>query len=416
MPVPSPFHPRTAALCESLLWKEWAGYHAVRAYDTAFEREYQAFRHSAGLLDVTPLFKYEVRGRDAGAFLAWVSVKDPRRLADGQVTYLCWCDERGGVLDDGTITRFGEERYRMTSADPSFAWLERHTDGFEVTIEDVSEALGALALQGPRSRDVLVAATGGALADLGFFRAGAARIAGVPVDVTRTGYTGDLGYEIWCPANRALDVWDALVDAGAPHRLLPAGLDALDVTRVEAGFILAGVDYTSARRALIDEQRSSPFEIGLGWTVKLEREPFLSQRALIRERERKGGKRLVGLEIDWDELEALYDAKDLPPALDAHAWRSSIPLYDGGAQVGYATSGAWSPTLKKNLALATVLARYEPLGTRLEMEWTVEHERHRVGAVVVRRPFFDPPRKRASGDPPRKRGSGDPPRERSSAT
>jgi aminomethyltransferase len=395
MPLPTPFHPRTAALCESLAWKEWAGYHAVRSYDVYFEREYYAFRHSAGLLDVTPLYKYDVRGRDAARFLSWLTVRDVGKLAPGRVTYLCWCDADGKVLDDGTITCWGPGEYRLTSADPSWAWLLQQAQGLAVEITDRSSDLAALALQGPRSRAILAAVAGKEIEALRFFRATHAKIAGVAVDVTRTGYTGDLGYEVWMSADDALPVWDALVAAGAPHGLLPAGLDALDVTRVEAGFILGGVDYTSARRALIESQKSTPSEIGLGWCVELEREPFLGQAALRREAGYGPRLAFVGLVLSWDDLHELYDSFGLPPALPSHAWRQSIPLYHGAVQVGYATSGAWSPTLKQKLALATVEAAFATEGTTLSMEWTVEHQRKTVHATVARRPFFDPPRKRA---------------------
>ncbi|TDJ69518.1 MAG: aminomethyl transferase family protein [Planctomycetota bacterium] len=396
MPIPSPFHPRTSVLCTSYLWKEWAGYHAVRSYETSHEREYLAFRHGAGLLDVSPLCKYEVKGPDAGRFLAYVTVKDVTKLGLGRVTYLCWCDPRGHVLDDGTITRWDDDHYRMTSADPSYAWLHRNARGFEVEITDVTEELAALALQGPNSRAVLAAVFGSELESLRFFRGVRAQAGRIPVEITRTGYTGDLGYEIWIPAQHALAVWDALVEAGAAYGLLPAGLDALDVTRVEAGFILGGIDYTSARKAVIPSQRSTPQEIGLGWAVGLERDPFIGQAALCREAREGARYAMVGLDIDWDELEHLYDAADLPPDLSPQAWRSSIPVYHGVVQVGYASSGAWSPTLKKNLAIATVEAAHAPIGTELAIEWTVDHARKTVKATVVPRPFFDPPRKRAN--------------------
>ena len=407
MPLESPFHARTSALCSSLLWKEWAGYHAVRSYDTSLEREYFAIRHAAGLLDVTPLYKYEVTGPDAARFLSYVVVRDVSKMAVGRVTYLCWCDGRGHVLDDGTITRWADDRFRMTSADPSFAWLAHNARGFDVELQDVTDTLGALALQGPRARAVLAAASGSEVEGLRFFRAMTASIDGRAVEITRTGYTGDLGYEVWVPAADALAVWDALLEAGAPHGLLPFGLDALDATRVEAGFILASVDYTSARHATIPDQRSSPYEIGLGWCVQLEREPFIGQAALQRERREGSRWAIVGLEIDWDELEALYTGFDLPPALPANAWRDSIPVHQGAVQVGYATSGVWSPTLKKNLAIATLQIAHAAPGTRLGIEWTVEHRRAKLAATVVERPFFDPERKRGT---PAADGAGTAPR------
>jgi aminomethyltransferase len=397
MPTPTPFHPRTSELCTSLRWKEWAGCYAVCSYDTHADREYFAFRHAAGLLDVTPLYKYELRGRDAGALLARVWAKDVTKVKPGRVTYGCWTDEHGKVLDDGTVTCLDEGRYRMTSADPSFAWLERNAVGFDVEITDTSRTTAAVALQGPNARDVLCAATDddGTLAGLKFFRHARATLDGVPVEVTRTGYTGDLGYEVWCDANDALQVWDGLMGAGRPYAIHAAGLDALDVTRIEAGFILLGVDYRSARRCFTDAQKSSPFELGLGWAVTLERDFFIGQEALRRE-EREGSKwALVGVEIDWLELEQLYDRFELPLELPNAAYRTPIPLYRDTQQVGYVSSGVWSPTLKRNIGIATVLADASALGTRLGVEQTVEFQRHRVTATVVEKPFFDPARKRS---------------------
>jgi aminomethyltransferase len=396
MPLATPFHARTSELCTSLLYKEWAGYYAVRSYDTCHSREYFAFRHSAGLLDVSPLFKYLVRGRDAAALLSRIWAKDVSRLAVGRVTYGCWCDDDGRVLDDGTLTRVDEDLYRMTSADPSLAWLERNAHGFEVALQDQSQELAALALQGPNSCAVLSAACGESQAGLRFFHHRRARIGDTAVELTRTGYTGDLGYEIWVPNAGALAVYDALTAAGRPLGLEPAGLDALDVTRIEAGFILMGVDYKSARRCMTDSQKSSPYEIGLGWAVELERDPFIGQAALRREAARGPRWQVRGLEIDWSELEALYDRAGLPTELPLAAYRTPIPVYRGQEQVGYATSGAWSPTLKKNLALATLGAAVARPGTRLSIEQTVEYQRQRVTCTVVEMPFFDPARKRAT--------------------
>ena len=395
MPIPSPFHERTAALCTSYRWKDWAGYYAVCSYDTYAEREYFALRHAAGLIDVTPLFKYEIEGPDAGAFLARVLVKDPRALKIGQVTYLCWCDDRGFVVDDGTVTRLDEDRYRLTAAEPSFAWLERFRRGYDVSIEDSTARIGALSLQGPRARAVLADCCDADLELLRFFHGTRADLDGLDVWISRTGYTGDLGYEIWVDAGDALKLWDAVMAAGAAHGLEPAALDAMDITRIEAGFIMNGVDYFSAHHCLIDARKSTPYELGLGWTVKLDREPFNGQAALRAEKERGPRRRLVGLVIDWDELEALYAEHGLPPEICTAAWRTGVPVYaKGGRQVGKATSGAWSPILKRNLALADVEAELAAVGTELDFEVTVEYRRRRVTATVTKKPFFDPPRKR----------------------
>ena len=398
MPFPSPFHERLAQLCHSYRWKEWAGYHAVCSFDVTHDREYYAFRHSAGLLDVTPLFKYKVTGPDAGAFLTRVMSKDISKLRKGRVTYCCWCDDDGKILDDGTVSCFepGED-YRVTSAEPTWRWFQRCRRGFDVTIEDVTDAIGALALQGPTARAILADCTDIDVEKMRFFRVKSGLLEGIPVQVSRTGYTGDLGYEVWVPRQHALAAYDALLEAGRKHGIVPAGLDALDMTRIEAGFILAGVDYFAANTCIIESRKSTPYELDLGWTIDLDRAPFIGQAALRREQQEGSVWAFVCLDIDWDELEALYDRHELPPALPTSAWRTAIPVYStDGQQVGQATSGTWSPTLKKNLALASVHAPYAALGTTLHIEQTVEFVRHRVTATVVPKPAFDPPRKRAT--------------------
>ncbi len=396
MAIPSPFHPRTSALCRSLRWKDWSGYHAVCAYDTYPEREYYAFRYAAGLIDVTPLFKYEVHGPGAVDFLAHVVAKDIHKLNVGQVTYCCWCNERGKLLDDGTVSRLSETYFRVTAAEPSLAWLTRNIGPYDVTIEESTETIAAVSLQGPYSRDILASVTDADVANLRFFRLLEAAIDGFEAVITRTGYTGDLGYEIWTPNRNAVALWDVLMEAGRAYGMQPAGLDALDVTRVEAGFIMNGVDYFSANHCLIESRMSTPYETGLGWTVNLDRGPFIGHSALQEERSNGPERKFVGLELDWDEYEELFARHCLPPEVCSAAWRSAVPVYsEQGAHVGQATSGAWSPMLKKNLALATVRAAHAKLGTVLRMEVTAEYVRHTVSAVVTKRPFFDPPRKRA---------------------
>lgn len=397
MPLPTPFHERTSTLCTSMLWKEWAGYFAVRSYDVYHDREYFAFRHGAGLLDVTPLFKYEVRGRDAAAFLSYVMSRDCGKLKHEQVAYGCWCDEQGQLLDDGTIWRLDDDWYRVTSAEPNLRWFIDNSRSFDVSIADVTSDIAAVSIQGPRSRDVLRNAVDGVAFDsLKFFRLARGRFGSADVIVTRTGYTGDLGYEVWVENAHAITLWDTLMEAGKPFGLLPAGLDALDNTRVEAGFVLNGVDYFPANKCLIDARKSSPFEAGLGWTVQLERDAFIGQGALQAENAQGSEWSFVGLEVDWDEFEQLHEAVGLPPAVCSHAWRDAVPVYSqGGHQIGQATSGSWSPILKKNLALATVKSEFAAEGTVLGMEVTVEYVRHAVKTTVVKKPFFDPERKRA---------------------
>ncbi len=397
MPLPTPFHPRTRELCLTYKWKDWAGFYAPCVFGLSPDREYNAIRQGAGLLDVTPLYKYDVSGAGAAAFLSRVTVRDLATLKPGRMTYLCWCDDDGKVIDDGTCANLGDGRYRLTAAAPALHWLLRHSRRFDVHIDDLSDKIAALALQGPTSRAVLAEVCDADLTALKFFGICETRFGGVPGWLSRTGYTGDLGYELWVDNQHALALWDALTRAGKKHNLEPIGLDALDISRVEAGFILRGIDYVGANEALVDAQKSSPFEIGLGWTVNLsdERAPFIGQAAL--EAEKKSGSpwALVGLDIDWPAIESLYALHGLPPHVPSAAWRGGIPLYREGRQVGRATSGTWSPTLKKNLALATVESASSAAGTTIYIEQTVEGARQTVPAIVTKTPFFDPERKRA---------------------
>jgi aminomethyltransferase len=392
----TPFHPRTSALCASHAWRRWAGYIVASSYELNHEREYHAIRSSAALFDVSPLYKYSIRGRDAARLLDRIVTRDVSRSAAGQVLYTCWCDDAGKVLDDGTVTRFDEHTFRMTSAEPGLRWLYENSLGLEVAIEDVSGKVAALALQGPSSRAILQTLTELDLGQLRYFRMARAALRGIEVEITRTGYTGDLGYEIWTGEEHALELWDAVVNAGAAYGITPAGMLALDIARIEAGLMLLDVDYVPARKALITRQTSSPFELDLAWTVNLAKENFVGKSALEAEAARAPEWQFVGIEVDWDALEKLYGEVGLAPQLPHAAWRTSVPIYgDFGEQAGYATSGGWSPLLKKYIALAHLQARWAAPGTALEMEVTVEHQRRRAAARVVKKPFFDPERKRA---------------------
>src|SRR5687767_7442715 len=385
----TPFHERTAALCASHAWRRWAGYIVASSYELSHEREYHAIRSAAALFDVSPLYKYLVRGRDAARLLDLVVTRDVRAMKIGQVGYTPWCDAAGKVLDDGTIARLGETTFRMTAAEPNLRWLQDNAAGLDVAIEDVSESIAALSLQGPASRAIL----GGI--ELKYFRTNEARVGGIPVSVSRTGYTGDLGYEIWLDKKHAVAVWDALIEAGTPYGIVPAGMLALDVARIEAGLMLIDVDYVPARKALIEAQTSSPFELDLGWTVNLKKERFVGREALAAEAARTPQWQFVGIEIEWTSLEQLYAEVGLATRLPAAAWRTSVPIYAGKEQAGYATSGGWSPLLKKYIALAHLRSPWTKPGTPLDIEITVEHRRKRAAARVVKKPFFDPERKRA---------------------
>jgi aminomethyltransferase len=391
----TPFHPRTAPLVRAQTWRRWAGYQMASAYDPHPDREYAAIRNAAALIDVSPLYKYRITGRDAARLLDRMITRDMTKLQVGQVYYTPWCDIHGKVIDDGTVSRLDEGAFRLTSADSSLRWLHLNAVGLEVAIEDISERVATLALQGPLSRAILEAVAPAEIATLKYFRLAETTVDRIPVAISRTGYTGDLGYEIWVEADDALALWDALMAAGTPYGLTPAGVWALDVARIEAGLIMLDVDYHSAHHALIEEQKSSPFEINLGWAVSPAKGPFNGRRALAAERARGPRWSFVGLEIDWLSFERLFAAHRLPPHVPNVAWRTSAPVYRDGAQVGYASSGCWSPLLKKSLALAHLKTPHFEPGTPVEIEITVEHERRRADAVVRKLPFYDPERKKS---------------------
>ena len=400
MSVGTAFHAVTAPLNRKQQWREWSGYFASSAYADAHDIEYNAIREAAALIDVSPLYKYVVGAPDARRLVDRVITRDATKLTPGRVFYTPWCDEHGKVIDDGTVHGLDDGTFRWTAADPQLRWLRMNAAGLDVTIDDVTEQVTAVALQGPQSRAVLETATGASFADLGYFRRRPASIKSgrkkIAIDVSRTGYTGDLGYELWIPAEHAVAVWEALSAAGRDHAIRPAGMLALDVVRLEAGLILLEVDYTSARHAMNPEQNYSPGEIGLGRLVSLDKADFVGRLALQREA-RAGGpaRRLVGLQLDWYGIEGLFSAQGLPPAISPVVDRSPRPVFVGGRQVGRATSVGWSPILKQAIALASVPPSHEPLGSKLDVEWTVEGRRGRVPATVVELPFLDLERKRA---------------------
>lgn len=382
-------------LCESYGWRNWSGYMCASSYQLVPEMEYHAIRGAAGLIDVSPLFKYRISGKDAFRLVDHVITRDASKCRPGQIMYTPWCDDAGHAIDDGTVWNRGDGSWDMTSAESNLAWLQDNAYGMDVDIVDDSERIAALALQGPLSKAILSTAVDGAVAKLRYYRFVRATLDGLPVTISRTGYTGDLGYEVWTPEQHALGLWDALMSRGKGHGITPAGLVALDMARIEAGLILAEVDYTPARKAFVDSQRYSPFELGLDWAVDLTKASFTGRAALLEERRRGVRKRIVGMEVGWGAVEAFYREMGLPPEPPHVPWRSKIPVYKGLHQIGHATSGVWSPLLKKYLVLATLDAAYAIPGTVVEMEVTVEGERKKAPATVVKKPFFDPPRKKA---------------------
>ena len=394
MPIPTPFHSRTSAVCESYEWRNWSGYLAAGLYEPSFEREYFAIRNSAAMIDVSPLFKYEISGPDAAQVVDRLITRDSSQCRVGQVMYSPWCDEEGKVIDDGVIARLDENHFRITAADPNLNWFQDVSYGFDAQVQDVSTRLAALALQGPNSRAVIKEVVSGIDFDqLHYFWLAQGQVDNFPLTVTRTGYTGDLGYELWVAPQHAESLWDRLIAAGADYGVLPAGMAALDVARIEAGLLLIEVDYISSRHARIEAQKSSPFELGLDWAVSLDSGRFIGQKALRAEKERGWPWAFIGLSIDWVDLERLFDKVNLPPQVTGRASRHPVPLYKNGKQIGQLTSSTFSPLLKKYIGLGTVLREHAAIGTPVEIEITVEYSRERGRATIVKTPFFNPARK-----------------------
>ena len=391
----SPFFERTSKLNESQEWRRWSGYLSATNYELNHENEYFAIRTKAALLDITPLCKYIIKGPDAQAYLNRLVTRNINICKVGQVMYTPWCDENGKVIDDGTIQRLSKDEFRITSAEPNLDWIECNAKNLNLTIQDDSSSTAALALQGPNSRKILNVVAKDSLDQLKFFWMINTQIGDCNVLISRTGYTGDLGYELWIEPKDSLKVWDTLIEQGKPYGITPTGLQALDIARIEAGLILLDVDYISSRHAIIESRKSSPFELGLDWTVKMDKNNFIGKKSLEKEIKKNSTWEFVGIEIDWDPLEKLYREAGLAPGLPSTAWRTSTPLYFNHKQIGYATSGTWSPILKRYIALAHVKSDFAEEGTNLDFELKVEHFRKTTNSRVIKTPFFNPKRKRS---------------------
>ena len=399
MVLTTPFHERLAPLNETHLWSHWSGYLSAVKYQMADKFEYFAVRNAAGLIDTSPLYKYRIAGRDAGKFLGSVLARDIAGCRDGQAQYTLWCDERGYVVEDGVVIRFAADDYILTSAEPNLAYFRDLIGYDQVEITDVSAAYASLAVQGPRSREIL-ASLDPQIGSLGFFHHGPAKIGNVPVHVSRTGYTGDLGYEIWVGADGAIEMWDALREASSGMGVMPVGQSALLMTRIEAGLILIGVDFHSSRFAFNDSQRSTPLELGFAWMFRdlaTSTRRFIGRAAIEREIADKTSRwKMVGLMIDWREWDRHYGDAGLIPPKDETPVLYEMMLYDADAnRVGYTTSFMYSPMLQRHIAMARVQPDLAKPGSRVNLEITINHRYHTVGAVVARPPLFNPPRKTA---------------------
>ena len=395
----TPFHERTSALNETGLWEHWSNHLAAVRYQSSEKFEYFAVRNAAGLFDSSPLYKYRIVGPDAERFLAGVMVRDVRTCAPGHAQYTAWCDDRGYVVEDGVLLRLGPEEFILTAAEPNFAYFEALVGRLDVGIDEISDELAVLAVQGPRAR-ALLSALSPDVAKLPYFGLTPTKIGKVAVTVSRTGYTGDLGYEIWIPSTDALTVWDAVWEASRGQGIIPFGLAALYMARIEAGLVLLDVDFRSSRFAWTDADRTTPIELGLGWMVRnieADDREFIGRDAIAREmRDRTSRWRLTGLVVDWRDYDRIYGSAGLIPPKDHTPVHDEYYVYDDELnQLGYATSQMYSPMLQRHIALARVpLDRATP-GSRVKLELAVNHRYEYFDAQVERLPLFNPERRTA---------------------
>jgi len=396
----TPFHERTAALNQTQLWSHWSNFLVADRYQLSDKAEYFAVRTAAGVFDTSPLYKYRIKGRGAEAYLAGVLARDIRACPAGQAQYTCWLDERGFVVEDGVILHPRRDEYLLTSAEPNSAWFADRIGRRDVRIEEASDEMGALALQGPRSRGLLAKLVP-QVERLPYFGVCSGEIGGAEVTVSRTGYSGDLGYEIWVGAADALRVWDALWESAQGYGVQPFGLAALSMLRIEAGLLLLEADFDSSRYAWNDAHRSTPLELGWGWMfgdLKRDDRAFIGRRALERElAERTSRWAMRGLVVDWQDYDRVYDEAGLIPPKDHAPVVEDWMVYDDVHQqrVGYATSFMYSPVLQRHIAIARVRPDVAEPGTRVRLEFTVDHHYEQVAAHVARLPLYAPERKTA---------------------
>jgi aminomethyltransferase len=399
MLLKTPFHDRVAALNETQLWSHWAGYLVVDRYQMSEKFEYFAIRNTAGIFDASPLFKYHIRGSDAERYLAGVMARDVRTCKPGRAQYQIWCDDRGFVIEDGVLLRTATDEFFLTSADPNLAYLRGLIGHDRVEIDEVTDDYGIIAFQGPKTREIL-AGLAPEIGDLGFFHLAQPKIAKTPTIVSRTGYTGDLGYEIWVGRDEALGVWDAVMEAGRGYQTIPFGQIALLMARIEAGLILIRADFESSRYAFNDEHCSTPIELGFGWMFKniaTNDRPFIGREAIRRElAEGTSRWNMVGLVVDWREYDERYRDAGLIPPKDHLPVTWDMMVYDADTRrVGYATSYMYSPMLQRHIAIARVHPELATPGARVNLEVTINHRYELVGAEVARLPLYNPERKTA---------------------
>jgi aminomethyltransferase len=381
----TPFHPRIEPLMHGNHWMRWTGHYAPAAFESV-QSEYFTIRNGASVFDVSPLIKYTIRGRQAAEYVNHLITRDLSKIKPMQAFYTAWCQDDGMLVEEGTIFRLGENDFLLNSAKDQLHWLEQTAYGFDVEIEEASNALCGLSIQGPTSRDVLRAFGINSIDQLKRFGIMELELNGNWLRIDRAGFTGDLGYEIWTRPESALWLWDRLFEVGRDHKIAPIGYQALEIARIEAGFILIDADYSASIHALRPSNRMSPYELGIGWTVNLNKPGyFVGKRALKREKE-LGTSRyiLTGLEIEGRK-----------PAGGAFLYADQA----GKKELGLVTSGCWSPTMKKNLGFARIPTAYAKAGTEMWIEiWSRKEqkiERSMLRCWATNRMFYDPPRKSA---------------------
>jgi len=375
----TPFHERTYEACYNNDWYRWAGYKIAREYSNT-ELEYTAMRNTAGVLDITPMHKYDIKGADAIKFVDKLVTRNVTEIKSGQVMYIIWCNEDGNVIDDGTVFCFNSNHLRIFCAERNLNWFSDTAIGFNVEVEDVSDTIAALAFQGPLSCKILNLLNVKDIENLKPFYFDNFDLNGCKVTISRTGFSGDLGYEIWCKNEDAINVWDSLFTFNRDYKVLPAGMNALDMVRVEAGFIQPNADFMSAEQALRPNRMRNPYELGMGWLVDLNKNYFTGKKNLINLKKQTLTKKLVGLDIQGDK-----------PAIGS-------VLYDKNKkEIGIVTAGMWSPSLKSNIAFGYVDKDHMKIGSKVFAEIyhpeELEYKKIWAECSVVKKQFFNPPRR-----------------------
>jgi aminomethyltransferase len=376
---PSPFHSRTEPLNKLKVWARWGDYLSAPAYFCS-SMEYFACRSTCGVFDLSAMVKHRITGPDSLAYMNRLVTREVSKIRPGRVGYAVWCTDEGQVIDDGTIFHLSEGDYRLCSQEHQIDWLLTNAVGFDVNVVEDTHDVTGLALQGPTSCATLKRMGLTGIENMKPFGLEHYPFEGTELMVSRTGFTGDLGYELWIDVEHAEVLWDRLFEAGELHGIKPIGEEALGLLRIEAGFIQAGVDFMPAHKTVRTTHTRSPFELNLGWLVHFDKPVFNGRKALLEEKERGSRYQHVRLDIEGNK-----------PANGSY-------VYNGKKVVGTVTSAMWSPSAKASIALATVDARYSKPGDKLNVEIYYQRElqwsRVMAEATIVKDAFYDPPRKR----------------------